>query len=245
MKPTLKSLTERGPILVMGAHPDDIELGCGGVVALETQVGRAAHFVICSDGEAATHGSPRQRRIEAKKAAGLLGASLQWLALDGDARLEMKAAHAIALARIIRVQRPEFVLAPSLAENQHPDHWRLGRLARDAARIARYGGVKELRALAPHRISQLFYYALTAASEPRDLSPLLIDVSAPSVLAAWTAAMQAHRSQMSAHNYIDMQLLRARLHGESAGVRHAMALFPNDPPLLTSLAQLGRGARQY
>ena len=53
--------------------------------------------------------------------------------------------------RIIRRVRPGIVLAPSLVENQHPDHARLGRLVRDAARLARYGGVEELRALAAAR----------------------------------------------------------------------------------------------
>jgi LmbE family N-acetylglucosaminyl deacetylase len=51
------------------------------------------------------------------------------------------------------------VLAPSVIENQHPDHARLGGLVRDAARLARYGGVQELRDLPPHTINQLFYYA--------------------------------------------------------------------------------------
>ena len=71
--------------------------------------------------------------------------------LDGDAHLEVKAAHAIRLAGVIRRLRPAIVLAPSLVENQHPDHCRLGRLVRDAARIARYGGVAELRAAAAAR----------------------------------------------------------------------------------------------
>jgi LmbE family N-acetylglucosaminyl deacetylase len=57
------------------------------------------------------------------------------------------------------------VLAPSVVENQHPDHARLGRMVRDAARLARYGGVKELR-LPPHAIGQLLFYAVTPEAEP-------------------------------------------------------------------------------
>jgi LmbE family N-acetylglucosaminyl deacetylase len=74
-----------------------------------------------------------------------LGATLEFVELDGDAHLEIRAAHAIKLAGVIRRLRPDILLAPSLGENQHPDHFRLGRLVRDAARLARYGGVAELR----------------------------------------------------------------------------------------------------
>lgn len=245
MKPTLKSRTDLAPLLAFGAHPDDIEFGCGGVVALETRAGRAAHFAICSRGEAATSGTPEQRRAEAGKGATVLGATLEWVELDGDAHLEVRAAHAIKLAGIIRRVRPGIVLAPSLVENQHPDHARLGRLVRDAARLARYGGMEELRSQPPHSISQLLFYALTPESEPSDITPVLMDISAPEVVAAWTAAMEAHTSQVSARNYVEMQLTRARLAGQRAGIGHAIALFPNDPPVLDSLAQLGRSARRF
>jgi N-acetylglucosamine malate deacetylase 1 len=233
------------PLLAFGAHPDDVEFGCGGVIAKETRAGRKAHLVICSLGEAATHGTPAQRRAEARKAAAVLGASVEFIALDGDAHLEIRAAHAIKLAGILRRVRPGIVLAPSLVENQHPDHAKLGRLVRDAARLARYGGLKELRAARPHSIGQLFYYALTPEAEPRDITPVLVDVSAPEVIVAWTAAMEAHASQTSARNYVELQLARARFHGVRAGIGHAIPLFPNDPLVLDSLAQVSRGARKF
>jgi LmbE family N-acetylglucosaminyl deacetylase len=232
-------------VLVFGAHPDDIEFGCGPVIAGETRAGRPAHFIVCSRGEAGTHGTPRQRIAEANKAAALLGATLEFIILDGDAHLEIRAAHAIKLAQIIRRVRPSVVLAPSLVENQHPDHFRLGRLVRDAARLARYGGLKELRRLQPHAIEQLFFYAVTPEAEPPDITPILIDVSSPELITAWKAAMQAHASQTSAINYIELQLTRARLLGARAGVDHAIALYPNEPLLLDSLAHAGRGARRF
>src|SRR5271170_5015161 len=120
MKPTAKSKNSSPPLLAFGAHPDDIEFGCGGVIARETQLGRKVHFVVCSRGEAATHGTPKQRTAEAKKAAALLGAAIEFLELDGDAHLEVRAAHAIKLAKVIRQNHPGVVLAPSPVENQHP-----------------------------------------------------------------------------------------------------------------------------
>ncbi len=245
MKPTLKSRPEAAPLLAFGAHPDDIEFGCGGVIANETSAGRTAHFVICSRGEAASHGTPKQRVAEAKKSAALLCATVEFIELDGDAHFEVRAAHAIKLAGIIRRVRPGIVLAPSLVENQHPDHPRLGQLVRDACRLARYGGVKELRRLPPHAIEQLFYYAVIPEAEPANITPVLIDVSAPEILKAWTAAMKAHASQAAARNYVELQLTRARLRGLRVGAGHVIALFPNDPLVLDSLAAISRGARRF
>jgi len=245
MKPIPKLPLKSGPLLAFGAHPDDLEFGCGGVIASETRAGRAAHLIVCSRGEAATHGTPAQRTAEAKKSAKILGATVEFIKLDGDAHLEIRVAHAIKLAGILRRIRPRIVLAPSLVENQHPDHARLGRLVRDAARLARYGGLKELKASPPHSIGQLFFYALTPESEPPDITPVMIDISAPEIVATWTQAMEAHVSQITARNYIAVQLARARLYGLRAGIEHAMALFPNDPLVFDSLAQMNRSARRF
>jgi N-acetylglucosamine malate deacetylase 1 len=226
-------MNHKPSLLAFGAHPDDIEFGCGGVIAKETRAGRAAHFVICSRGESASSGTPKQRVSEAKKSASILGATIEFLQLDGDAHLEVRAAHAIKLAAIVRRHRPGIVLAPSLVENQHPDHSRLGQLVRDACRLARYGGLRELRRSPPHTIGQLFYYAVTAEAEPPGITPVLIDISAPEVLDAWKNSMEAHATQVSARNYVDLQLTRARLRGLRSGISNAIALFPNDPIVLT------------
>jgi N-acetylglucosamine malate deacetylase 1 len=232
-------------LLAFGAHPDDIEFGCGGVIARETHAGRKVHFVVCSRGEAGSYGTPKQRVAEAKKSAGLLGATIEFIKLDGDAHLELRAAHANKLAEIIRRICPGTVLAPSLVENQHPDHRRLGKLVRDAARLARFGGLRELRGLPPHTIKQLFFYAVTPEAEPTNITPILIDISAPESVSVWMAAMKAHATQVSARNYIELQLNRARLLGARTGVDHAVALFPNEPLMFGSLAQAGIGARRF
>jgi LmbE family N-acetylglucosaminyl deacetylase len=257
MKPTRKSAPETrarqrsGPepglskLLAFGAHPDDIEFGCGGVIARETRAGRVAHFVVCSRGEAATHGTAAERTAEAVEAAALLGATIEFLDLAGDAHFEVRVEYTLKLAAVLRRVRPAIVLAPSLAPNQHPDHPRLGQLVRDATRLARYGGVKELRDQPPIAVEQLFYYAVTPEAEPTDLARVLVDVSEASALAAWTAAMEAHASQAQTRNYVELQLTRARLNGLRAGIAHAIPLFPNDPLVVDSLERLGRGARKF
>jgi LmbE family N-acetylglucosaminyl deacetylase len=245
MKRTPKSKPDLLPLLAFAAHPDDIEFACGGVIARETFLERPAHFVICSKGEAGSYGTPKQRVGEAQKAAKLLGATVEFMELDGDAHLEIKSAHAIKLARIIRRTKPGIVLAPTVVENQHPDHWRLGCLVRDAVRLARYGGIKELRKAPPHAIGHLLFYAVTPDAEPRDVTPVFVDVSAREIVDVWTAAMQAHASQTSARAYVELQLARARANGLRAGVSHAIALFPGNPFVLDSLAPLSHGARGF
>lgn len=244
MKPTQKS-TDRRPVLAFGAHPDDIEFGCGGVIAKETTLGGKVHFVVCSRGESASNGTPKKRIAEAEESAAILGATIELVELDGDGLLEIRAEHAVKLAEIIRAFRPGIVLAPTPCENQHPDHWKLSRVVHDAARVARYAGMKKLKAHPAHAIDQLLYYAITPQAEPKDFTPLLVDVSDEKVLAMWKSSMEAHASQSLTRDYVGLQLNRARLHGASAGVEYAIALFSPDPLVFDSVAGLGRGARQF
>jgi N-acetylglucosamine malate deacetylase 1 len=240
-----KIQSDTGPLLVFGAHPDDIEFGCGGVIARETRSGLAAHFVVCSRGESSTHGTPEQRTAEAEKSAMILGATIEFIEMGGDAHFELRVSHAIQLAEILRRVRPHTVLAPSPGQNQHPDHGRLGQLVRDASRLARFGGLSELCALPPHTIDQLFFYAITPEAVPSDLSTVLFDISDPEVLHAWTSAMQVHASQTSHRDYVELQLALARFNGLRAGVSHAIALYPNDSLVLDCLARSARTGKRF
>jgi LmbE family N-acetylglucosaminyl deacetylase len=240
MKPTTEPA-----LLAFGAHPDDIEFGCGAVVAGEVRRGRPVRLVVCSRGEAGSSGTPAARAREARRAARELGAVIEFADLGGDAHFTAGPAQAIKLAAIIRRVRPVIVLAPSVEENQHPDHAVLGRLVRDACRLARFGGLRELRGRPPHGIGQLFFYAVTAEAEPPGAGRVLVDVSDPDLRAAWIAAMKSHASQLRTRDYVEFQLTRARLHGLSAGVEYAQPLFPASPPLVGSLAGLERAARRF
>ena len=240
-----RPLPEPAPLLAFGAHPDDIEFGCGGIIAREARAGRRIHFVVCSRGEAGSHGTPAVRTAEARRAARILGANVEFVGLDGDAHLEVKAAHALKLAGIIRRIRPGTVLAPSLEPNQHPDHYRLGQLVRDAARLARYGGLKELKSRPTHAIGQLFFYAVTPEAEPAGMQPVLVDLASAEIVAQWTAAMEAHASQLRTRNYVELQVARARVHGLRAGLEYAQPLYPNDPLVFDSLAAITGSARRF
>jgi len=245
MKPTPTSPAERPFLLAFGAHPDDIEFGCGAIIAQETLAGRPAHLVVCSRGESGTNGTPEERTVEARGGAARLGATLDFADLGGDAHFEMRAAHAMTLAAIIRKFRPSIVLAPTTVENQHPDHVVLGRLVRDAVRLARFGGVSELAKRPAHAVAHLLFYAVTPEAEPKDRSAMLVDVSTPEVLKAWKASMEAHASQAKTRGYTELQIARALVCGRRCGVTHAIPLFPNDPLVFSSLNRLDRAARHF
>jgi LmbE family N-acetylglucosaminyl deacetylase len=132
-----------------------------------------------------------------------------------------------------------------LVENQHPDHYRLAQLVRDASRLARYGGLKELKTRAAHAIGQLLFYAISPDAEPIGVPPVLIDISAQEILTAWTDAMHAHASQLRTRNYPALQLARAAVNGSRCGAMAAIALWPNDPLVFDSLAALTRSARRF
>lgn len=232
------------PLLAFGAHPDDVEFGCGGIVAGEALAGRPVHLLVCSRGEAGSNGTPEVRTAEAERAARHLRASVEFIELDGDAQLEPKAAHSLKLAAIIRRLRPEIVLAPTLEGNQHPDHRRLGQIVRDACRLARYGGLAPLKPMRPHTVGRLFFFAVSPDAEPV-AQPVLIDISSKRTLAAWTEAMLAHASQLKTREYVDLQLARARVWGLRAGTGHAQPLWANDPMVFSSLSASSRSARQF
>ena len=233
-------------ILAVGAHPDDVEFGCGAILIGEAERGHAVTVLNLSRGESGTSGTPEVRAREAAAAAERMGVALEWLPLDGDARLQESVENAFALARAVRRLRPHLLLAPLPLENQHPDHVKTGRMVRDAARLARYGGLAGLDAAAPHAIDALYFYDITGTGEgPRDpaLARLVIDVSG--AFAAWTEAMRCHVSQMQTRDYVEMLTARARLLGTQVGVEHAMAVWANDPVRLSGLGDLVGSGRRF
>lgn len=231
-------------ILAIGAHPDDIEFGCGGVLLAEAARGSHIVLCVCSRGESGTNGTPDAREAEAKAAADLLGATLTFLDVGGDCRIEASPRSALAIAHQIRTHKPDVLLAPVTSPDQHPDHVAVGRMCRDAARLARYGGIVELGDLPAHAVGHVFGYAVTAGAEPRcDGVKIRVDISGQ--FERWIALMECHRTQLRTRRYIELQTARARLLGIEAGVEYAQALFPTDDLLVESLTQIPRAVRLF
>lgn len=231
-------------ILAIGAHPDDIEFGCGGILLAEAARGSAIALCICSRGEAGTNGSPEEREAEAQKAAKLLNGTIDFLELGGDCRLEISAANQLTIARVIRKLRPGVLLSPTSAGDQHPDHVVVSQLCRNAARLARYGGLEDLRDLPAHAIKHHLEYAITPGAEPpNDGAKLLVDLGAH--FERWVELMKCHASQLRTRRYVELQTARARLLGLTTGVEYAQALYPVADFLIGDLAALPASVRLF
>ena len=226
-------------ILAIGPHPDDIEFGCGAVLIKEIRHGNEVKMIVLSRGEAGSSGTPEERETEAREAARMMGSSIEFWDFGGDCRIEQSVENRLKIASEIRTFRPEIVLAPETEENQHPDHSAVGKMARDACRFARYGGL--LKGLPVHRVTGLYFYTITRHV---GWSPdVVIDVT--EVFADWERAMQCHATQLRAKSYLDLQISAARVLGLSIGVEYAIGLLANNPLRVDFLSDLKWPARSF
>lgn len=166
-------------VLAIGAHPDDVEFGAGGFLALCYRRGDRVGVVDLTRGEMGSKGDADLRRQEALAAAQQYGAAFR-LGLDwGDTRLADDPALARALARIIRVAKPSLVLAPPL-DDRHPDHRAAGWLAE---RAVFYACLRHLDLGVPaHFPDKLLHYFINEWGQPA----FVVDVTA-----TWEAKRQA------------------------------------------------------
>lgn len=230
-------------ILAVGAHPDDIEFGCGGILLKEHAAGARIHLLVCSKGESGTNGTPEIRVAECEAAAGILGAELEMIDCGGDGKIESTRSNALKIAQIIREQKPDIVLGPTFTPNQHPDHVAVGEATREAARLARYGGLEDLADYDSHAIDSLFYYAITPGAEPREPATFVFDITR--FQSSWEHLMSAHGSQMKTRRYLDLQISRARTLGLQSGCEYAQALWSNDSVLVENLNSVSKGVRLF
>ncbi|HVB39740.1 MAG TPA: PIG-L family deacetylase [Terriglobales bacterium] len=228
-------------ILAVGAHPDDVEFGCAPLLVQETQAGSAVKLLVLSRGEAGSVGTPDQREAEARAAAALMGAEIEFMNIRGDCYLDATPSNALRLAAELRRYQPQIVLAPNPTPNQHPDHAAAGRLMRDACRLARYAGLAELKMHPAHKIGHLYFYDITQHGvRPPDL---VIDIS--SVADVWKNVMNCHASQTQSKQYVELQLTAARLLGLTIGVEYAAGVYVNDPVRIGRLSELGLSSRNF
>ncbi len=119
-------------LLAIGAHPDDIELSAGGVVASMTAAGKRVVIVDCTRGEMGTRGSAEERDREAQRASEILGVSERLNLAMPDGNIEQSLENILSVVRVLRRYRPHILLIPPPVE-RHPDHESVHRLCRTAA----------------------------------------------------------------------------------------------------------------
>jgi N-acetylglucosamine malate deacetylase 1 len=138
----------RVDILAIGAHPDDIELICGGTLIRSQALGRTTAILDLAAGELASRGTPELRAKEAARAAKVMGVSVRENAGLPDGGIQNTPENRTRLALVIRRLQPRVVITHSL-QGRHPDHPIVAQLVRDACFVS---GLKKIEpTLAPHR----------------------------------------------------------------------------------------------
>ena len=141
----MPKLTEFDSFLFVGPHPDDIELGCGGTVALLTKLGKKVTFVIATNGcvgsldpAMTSEQIVEIRQQEALSSAALLGVTdVRFLPYDDGGDYNQAAMKKDIVATILDV-KPQVVVCPdyTVSTEWHPDHLIVGKLATEAVFVA-------------------------------------------------------------------------------------------------------------
>ncbi|WP_158841740.1 bacillithiol biosynthesis deacetylase BshB1 [Polaribacter sp. L3A8] len=118
-------------ILAFGAHPDDVELGCGATIAKEISLGKKVGIVDLTRGELGTRGSADLRDIEAANSAEILGVSVRENLRFSDGFFVNDKEHQLEVIKMIRKYQPEIVLCNAV-DDRHIDHPKGSRLVSDA-----------------------------------------------------------------------------------------------------------------
>lgn len=118
-------------ILAFGAHPDDVELGCGATLAKEISTGKKIGIVDLTRGELGTRGSAEIRDKEAAKAAEILGVSVRENLRFKDGFFVNDEKHQLEIIKMIRKYKPEIVICNAI-DDRHIDHGKGSKLVSDA-----------------------------------------------------------------------------------------------------------------
>jgi N-acetylglucosamine malate deacetylase 1 len=127
-------------LLAIAAHPDDVELTCGGTLIKMARRGYKTGILDLTAGEMGTRGTAETRAKEAAKAAKLLGASWRGTLGVPDSDVQPARQHKLKLAGVIRELRPKTVILPYW-EARHPDHYHASTLGYEGCFLA---GLKQL-----------------------------------------------------------------------------------------------------
>jgi N-acetylglucosamine malate deacetylase 1 len=148
-------------ILTVAAHPDDVELTCGGTIIKMAEAGYRVGILDLTGGESGTRGSAALREKEAKRAAAVLGAVYRESLTIPDSGVENNRENKLVIAQKIRDLRPKTVILPYW-EGRHPDHYTTGILGYEACFLA---GLARLplsgKAYRPHKIIYASQYVPT------------------------------------------------------------------------------------
>ena len=216
-------------VLAIGAHPDDVELGCGGTIAKLISEGKKVAIIDLTQGELGTRGTNETRAIEAKNAGDILGISARENLKMKDGFLINSEEYQLRIIKAIRTYQPEIVFCNAV-DDRHPDHAKAAKLASDACFLSglikietEESGKKQEK----WRPKQVFHYIQWKNLEPDfviDISGFL-DKKIESCLAYKTQFYDPTSTEpttpISSKSFLDSIAYRAQDLGRLAGVEHA------------------------
>ena len=233
-------------VLAFGAHPDDVELGCGGTIAKEVAQGKKIGIIDLTRGELGTRGTAETRDEEAFNAAKILGVSLRTNMKFNDGFFINNKVHQLAIIKMIRKYQPEIILCNAI-DDRHIDHGKGSKLVSDACFLSgllkietKEDGILQK----PWRPKQVYHYIQWKNLEP----DIVIDVSGfvdkkmEAVLAYKTQFYDANSKEpqtpISSKNFTDSIVYRARDLGRLVGVEYAEGFTVERYPAVDSLFDL-------
>ncbi|GGG44021.1 bacillithiol biosynthesis deacetylase BshB1 [Bizionia arctica] len=236
-------------ILAFGAHPDDVELGCGATLAKEIAAGKKVGIIDLTRGELGTRGTAETRDAESNEAANILGASIRINLAFADGFFVNDQKHQLEVIKIIRKYQPEIVMCNAITD-RHIDHGKGSKLVSDACFLS--GLIKidtkfdadDMQWQDPWRPKQVYHYIQWQPIEP----DFLVDVSGfmdkkeASVLAYKTQfydpKSDAPETPISSKNFTDSIAYRAKDLGRLVGVDYAEGFTVERYPVVNSLFDL-------
>ncbi|HTY58489.1 MAG TPA: bacillithiol biosynthesis deacetylase BshB1 [Bacteroidota bacterium] len=220
-------------ILAIGAHPDDIELSCGGTIIKLVKQGRRVGILDLTQGELGTRGDRKTRAQESARAAGIMGVALRENLKLPDGNIESHLDNRMKLVRVLRALQPDIILFPYPVD-RHPDHERAHVLCREAWFTA---GLQKVRTSVrgksqdPFRPRAYYHFMQWYEFAPS----FIIDVSAEFDQRMET--MRAYRSQfydpasreretvLSTPEFLEMIRTRLEYYGDRIGKKYGEPFF--------------------
>jgi len=233
-------------LMAIGIHPDDVEIGCGGTVAVAAAAGDDVTLVDLTRGEAATNGTAETRAEEAREAATILGCARRVNAMLPDTGVRSEDAEQLrTVVRIVRGYRPHIVLVPN-ADDPHPDHALGSQLVMHALFLSNVNGYvtdHDGRGQERWRVPRTLLY-----SGRREVRPdVVVDITA--TFETKLRAIRAHASQVGGGpgtlstpltdpGFLKAMAARATLAGRRVGVEYGEPFELVTPVLLRDLGPL-------
>jgi bacillithiol biosynthesis deacetylase BshB1 len=216
-------------ILVFGAHPDDVELGCGATIAKEISLGKKVGVVDLTRGELGTRGSAGLRDQEAANAAKILGVSVRENLRFADGFFVNDKEHQLEIIKMIRKYQPEIVLCNAI-DDRHIDHSKGSKLVSDACFLS---GLKKIETVIEEgqqdqwRPKQVYHYIQWKNIEPDFVVDVtgFVDKKITAVLAYSSQFYDPNSKEpetpITSKNFIDSINYRAKDLGRLIGVECA------------------------